>query len=308
MLDRTDLDFLGPLVRGKVRDVYRVDAGTLALVATDRLSAFDRVVGLIPHKGEVLTRLSAWWFDQLADIVPSHLLEVPDPAVSIVRACTALPVEVVVRGALTGVTSTSLWPRYRDGARELYGVRLPDGLAEGDPLPTPIITPTTKAQAGAHDEPISSVDVVRTGLVDADRWEEVCTTALAVFRRGVERASAAGLVLVDTKYEFGVDADGRLRLIDEVHTPDSSRFWRAGTRDHLDKELVRRWFAEAGYRGDGDAPALPADLVAELARRIVEVFERLTGTTFEPGAEPAVARVEANLRRWKDRTDGGSTP
>jgi phosphoribosylaminoimidazole-succinocarboxamide synthase len=301
VLERTDLGrLLGPPERGKVRDIYRLGDDRLVLVATDRISAFDRVLGTVPHKGEVLTALSAWWFDRLAPVVANHLLAVPDPNVSVVLACRPLPVEVVVRGYLTGVTSTSLWPRYEAGERVLYGIELPDGLAFNDPLPAPIVTPTTKAPAGQHDEPLSGTDVVARGLVDAERWAEVLAAALGLFSAGSDACSAVGLTLVDTKYEFGIDADGRLRLIDEAHTPDSSRFWRAGTGEHLDKELLRRHYVAAGYRGEGEPPALSPELAATLAAVYVEAFERLSGRTFVPADEPAEPRIEANLRRFLD--------
>jgi phosphoribosylaminoimidazole-succinocarboxamide synthase len=299
VLDRTDLsDLLGPPQRGKVRDVYRLGDDRLVLVATDRISAFDRVLGTVPHKGEILTALSAWWFSQLGGVVANHLLAVPDPNVTVGLACRPLPVEVVVRGFLTGVTSTSLWPRYEAGERVLYGVELPSGLAFNDPLPIPIVTPTTKAPSGSHDEPLSSVEVVSRGLVDATRWDEVVGAALALFAAGSTACRAAGLTLVDTKYEFGVDAEGVLRLIDEVHTPDSSRFWRAGTAEHLDKELVRRHYVAGGYRGDGEPPPLPADLAATLSGVYAEALERLSGQPFTPAAGPAGPRIEANLRRY----------
>jgi phosphoribosylaminoimidazole-succinocarboxamide synthase len=331
VLERTDLHgrpglgALGPVRRGKVRDVYPLHplggepssaepaepvGERLVLVTTDRLSAFDRVLGCVPAKGQVLNELSSWWFGRLEPIVPNHLVAVPDPNVSVVTACQALPVEVVVRGYITGVTSTSLWRQYDEGRRDLYGLRLPDGLAKNDALPGPVVTPTTKAADGDHDEPLSAGEVVERGLVGARRWDEVLDAAVELFTRGQAIASAAGLILVDTKYEFGVDGDGRLRLIDEVHTPDSSRYWLAATYaarraagdepDSADKEVVRRWYADHGYRGDGDPPALPPDLAADLSARYVDVYERLTGAAFVPAAEPAEPRVEAALRAWLD--------
>jgi len=314
VLERTDLHdrlggLLGPPQRGKVRDVYRVDEQRLLMVATDRISAFDRVLGSVPHKGQVLTEVSNWWFDQLADIVPNHLLASVDPNAVLVQACETLPVEVVVRGYLTGVTSTSLWPRYRDGARELYGLVLPDGLAFDDPLPTPIITPTTKAAANQHDQPISAADIVAGGLVSARRWAEVEAVALALFRRGGELATATGLTLVDTKYEFGVDPAGRLTLIDEVHTPDSSRFWRNQDHQHLDKELLRRWYADRGYRGDGDPPAWPQELAATLSAAYLDLRGRLLGTPFQPAPQPAAERLAANVIAALNPAPGpGRTP
>jgi len=296
---------VGPLTTGKVRDV--VDLGDrLALVATDRISAFDQVLGTVPFRGQVLNQLAAWWFDQLADVVPSHLLDVPDPNVTIARKCRTLPVEVVVRGRLSGSTSTALWTRYAAGEREIYGLRFHDGMAKNDPLPEPVITPTTKAQAGAHDEPVSEVELVARGLVAGPLWEQVRTVALDVFHRGVQVAADSGLVLVDTKYEFGLDDDDQLTLIDEVHTPDSSRFWRASTveqrravgdePENLDKEFVRLAYVAAGYRGDGPPPALDEALACQAAEIYQETFRLLTGEPLDPAPYPADERVAAALR------------
>lgn len=301
MLDRSDLtDLLGPPTRGKVRDVYELPEDRLLFVATDRLSAFDVVLGCVPHKGQVLTEVSNWWFDHLAPIVAHHVVDRVDPNAVVGVRCRTLPVEVVVRGYLTGVTSTALWPRYRDGARELYGIRLPDGLSFNDPLPTPIVTPTTKAAVG-HDEPVTSAEVVSRGLVDGALWEQVCDVALALFRRGGELAADAGLTLVDTKYEFGLDPEGRLTLIDEVHTPDSSRFWLQETGENLDKELVRRWYAEHGYRGEGAPPPLPDELAATLSTAYLEIHRRLCRVAFEPAATPEAERLHANVAAWLAR-------
>jgi phosphoribosylaminoimidazole-succinocarboxamide synthase len=304
-IDPAALAEVGPVERGKVRDV--VDLGDrLALVATDRLSAFDRVLGTVPYRGQVLNQLAAWWFERIADLVPSHVLAVPDATVTIGRRCRTLPVEVVVRGRLSGSTSTSLWTRYAAGEREIYGLRFPDGLVKNDPLPDAVITPTTKARDGGHDEPITEAEIVERGLVPADRWDEVRTTALAVFERGRELAAAAGLVLVDTKYEFGIDDDDRLRIIDEVHTPDSSRFWRAETAearraageepDNLDKEVVRLAYAARGYRGDGEPPPLDRELSDLAAAVYLEAFRALTGAELDPAPYPAPPRVIAAVR------------
>ena len=227
-IETIDLRDIGPVVRGKVRDVVYL-GDRLALIATDRLSAFDRVLGTVPYRGQVLNQLSAWWFERIADLVPTHMVEVPDPNVMIARKCLPLPVEVVVRSRLTGTTGTSAWTLYAAGARHVYGIRFPDGMEKNDPLPRPIITPTTKGAMGAHDRPITERDIVESGLVEARCWDEVRSIALAVFERGQETAAEAGLVLVDTKYEFGLDREGRVVIIDEVHTPDSSRFWRVAT-------------------------------------------------------------------------------
>ncbi len=297
---------LGPLRRGKVRDV--IDLGDrLALVTTDRLSAFDRVLGLVPHRGQILNQLSAWWFELLSDIVPSHIVAVPDPNVAIVDKCEPLPVEVVVRSRLTGTTSTSLWTRYEAGQRRMYGIDFVDGMAKNDPLPSPVITPTTKADSG-HDQPLSEAEVISDGWVDAERWEEVRSVALRLFERGRRTATDAGLVLVDTKYEFGIGPGGRLTLIDEVHTPDSSRFWRLATLrsrqgaglepENLDKEIVRLAYAARGYRGEGAPEPLSDALAAETAAAYRQAFEALTGAPLQPAPYPAEPRIAATLAEW----------
>ncbi|MEJ5247933.1 MAG: phosphoribosylaminoimidazolesuccinocarboxamide synthase [Caldilinea sp.] len=311
-LEGVDLPFLGERTRGKVRDIYHFQdercGERLILVTTDRLSAFDRILGLIPYKGQVLTQLSAWWFAQTQDIIANHLIALPDPNVTVARVCEPLPVEVVVRGYITGVTSTALWYQYSLGARTIYGIDFPDGLRKNDPLPEPIITPTTKARDGGHDERITSGEVVEKGLVAADVWEQVSRAALALFKRGQELARRGGLILVDTKYEFGLAADGSVMLIDEIHTPDSSRFWIADTYaeriaagqepDNFDKEFIRLHYAAHGYRGEGEPFPLPAELALQAALRYIRTYELLTGAPFEPAAYPAGPRIEANLRRW----------
>jgi phosphoribosylaminoimidazole-succinocarboxamide synthase len=300
-------DALGgaPRSGGKVRDSYALPGGRRALVASDRLSAFDRIIAAIPYKGQVLNQLAAWWFAQTADVVGNHVLSVPDPNVTICREATTLPVEIVVRGYITGVTDTALWTLYDAGVPKPYGLDLPAGLRKNDRLPTPVITPTTKGGPGEHDERLSEAEVVERGLVSAERWAEVRRVALEVFRRGSEVAARAGLILVDTKYEMGV-IDGRLCLIDEIHTPDSSRYWiaagyeaahaRGEEPEGLDKEYVRRWLKSVGYGGEGPPPPMPADVKVELARRYIAAFERLTGETFEPGELPAEPRMRANLQ------------
>ncbi len=299
-IEASDVHDIGPVVRGKVRDVVYL-GDRLALVATDRLSAFDRVLGTVPYRGQVLNQLSAWWFERIADLVPTHMVEVPDPNVMIARKCLPLPVEVVVRSRLTGTTGTSAWTLYAAGARHVYGIRFPDGMEKNDPLPRPIITPTTKGAMGAHDRPITERDIVESGLVEARCWDEVRSIALAVFERGQETAAEAGLVLVDTKYEFGLDREGRVVIIDEVHTPDSSRFWRVATveerlaagkePENLDKELVRLAYAAQGFTGDGDPPPLGTELAVSAARAYLEVFEALTRRPLVPASYPAAPRV-----------------
>lgn len=295
---RTDMPQLGERIEGKVRDIYLQDDKRI-LITTDRVSAFDQVLGTIPFKGQVLNQLSAWWFEQVGDIVGNHVVAVPDPNVTIGAEADALPVEVIVRGFITGVTSTSLWTLYEQGVDRPYGLDLPSGLAKNDPLPTAVITPTTKATGGAHDERLTSAEVVANGLVEPTLWSQVQNAALAVFAKGQEIAAAAGLVLVDTKYEFGL-IDGQLVLIDEIHTPDSSRYWIADTWEtgdpqNYDKEFLRLWFIEQGYRGDGVAPEMPDEFVAEVAARYIDAYERLTGEQFEPGEQPAADRIRKAL-------------
>lgn len=302
-LTTIDIPELGNKTKGKVREIYRRN-DHFYLITTDRVSAFDRVLGAIPYKGQVLNQLSAWWFEQTRDIVANHLVATPDPNVTIGRIAEPLPIEIVVRGYITGVTKTSLWSLYEQGQREAYGVQLPDGLQKNDPLPQAIITPTTKAVDGGHDEPLTPAEIVERGLLSAERWEEVANTSLALFARGQELARKAGLILVDTKYEFGL-IDGQLTLIDEVHTPDSSRYWLSDsygegkTPSHLDKELLRAWYARQGYRGDGTPPVLPNDIIAQLAARYITAYELLTHTTFEPGALPAEARIREALLSYE---------
>lgn len=302
-----DLPFLGAAGHGKVRDIFR-RTDQLILVTTDRLSAFDRILGLVPYKGQVLTQLAAFWFEHTADIIPNHLVCLPDPNVTIARACTPLPVEVVVRGYITGVTSTALWYRYSQGERSIYGIDFPDGLHKNDELPQPVITPTTKAQDGGHDERITSAEVVAQGLVSAEHWEQICAAAIAVFRRGQEVAAKGGLILVDTKYEFGLSPEGEVTLIDEVHTPDSSRFWLADTYeqriaagqepDNFDKEFIRLYYAARGYRGEGEPFPLPPDLAVQAAVRYIRTYELLTGQAFPAAKQPAGPRIAQNLRAW----------
>jgi len=293
---------------GKVRASYALPDERRLFVTTDRLSAFDRILGGAAYKGQVLNELSAFWFDRTADAVPNHVVSVPDPNVLIARAATPLPVEVIVRGYITGVTSTSLWTRYASGARVIDGYTLPDGIRKNTALPAPIITPTTKGDpfaAGGHDEPLSCAEVVERGLVDPGVWQRTMDAALELFRRGQQIAGAAGLILADTKYEFGLDVDGGLLLIDEVHTPDSSRLWvgasyearlAAGEEpESLDKEVVRRALADAGYRGDGDPPHLDDDVWKRTSERYIDAFERITGSTFHPGSYPVAERITTAL-------------
>ncbi len=305
-LTEVDLEWPFNRARGKVRDIFFLPDARRAIVTTDRLSAFDRVLAAVPFKGQVLNQLSAFWFERTADLIPNHILDVPDPNVSLVHECEALPVEVVVRGYISGVTKTALWTLYAAGERTIYGHDLPEGLLKNDPLPQPLITPTTKGGPGEHDERLTCAEVVERGLLDAETWDAVQAAALAIFGRGQEVARSAGFVLVDTKYEFGRAPDGTLMLIDEVHTPDSSRYWKADdlaqaqqtgdAPEPWDKEFVRLWYSRQNYRGDGEPPTLPDEIIAETARRYIGLYEGLTGQTFEAVAAPAAPRIVQVLR------------
>ncbi len=294
---------------GKVRVSYALGDQHRLFVTTDRLSAFDRIISGVPWKGQVLNQLAAWWFESTRDIVANHVVTdreaLPDPNALVAVAAQPLPVEVIVRGYITGVTSTSLWKRYADGARTIYGYDFADGLAKNTALPEAIITPTTKAEAGAHDEALTVAEVTEHGLVEPELWEQVQQAALAVFTRGQELAAKAGLILADTKYEFGLAPDGTLLLIDELHTPDSSRFWvvdsyedrlAAGEEpESLDKEVIRRALADVGYTGDGEPPQLDRSVWEATTARYIETYERLTGRSFVKGEYPVQPRIAAAL-------------
>jgi len=291
---------------GKVRVWYSLPENRRLLITTDRLSAFDRILASVPYKGQVLNQLASWWFDQTKDIIDNHKISLPDPNALLAVEVTPFPVEVIVRGYITGVTSTALWRRYELGERSIYGYTFPDGLKKNQALPEPIITPTTKGGPTGHDERLTCAEVVEQGWLDAKTWETIQAAALGIFKRGQHIAQKNGLILVDTKYEFGLSADGRVMLIDEVHTPDSSRFWKADSYlkrvengqepENFDKEVVRLLYAERGYRGDGEIPPMPDDLWAMVSQRYIAIYEMLTGETFIPGDYPVQPRLENNLK------------
>ncbi|CAL8465049.1 g4584 [Coccomyxa elongata] len=276
---------------GKVRDTYRVaDSDKIVIVTTDRQSAFDRILASIPFKGQVLNLTSAWWMQQTQHLAPNALLDVPDPNVSIMQRCTVFPVEFVVRGFLTGSTDTSLWTHYKAGEREYCGNTFPDGMKKNDRLASNVVTPTTKA--ADHDVPISPAQIVEQGLMSQEDWDSVSNAALALFKFGQEEAAKRGLLLVDTKYEFGKDAAGTIRLVDEIHTPDSSRYWLADTYEarhrageepqNIDKEFLRLWFRDnCDPYQDKVLPEAPAELVTELSRRYILLYEKITGQRFQ---------------------------
>jgi len=300
-LRQIDLPALGELYRGKVRDNYgRGDR--IVMITTDRVSAFDHVLGTIPFKGEVLSRLTLFWFDKVKDLAPTHLIEAPDPSVMVVKRAKALPVEIVIRGYITG----SLWRDYQSGKAGAYGIEWPRGLRKDQRFDEAIITPSTKAEYGKHDEPISEREILEGKLVAPDVWREATAIARRLFARGQEWARSRGLILVDTKYEMGV-ADGKLIVIDEIHTPDSSRYWvadgyeerlaRGADQEMLDKENIRQWLIqEHGFSGQGKPPPLTDDVRVMLATKYIQVFERLTGMPFESSVGSVADRIVANLR------------
>ncbi len=303
--EKTDL-LLDNKNQGKVRDVYPIDKDRILLVVTDRLSAFDHILGCVPFKGQVLNQLSSWWFKNTKDIVSNHMISTPDPNAMLSHKAEAFPVEVVVRGYITGVTKTALWYRYELGEREIYGHQFPDGLLKNQKLPEAIITPTTKGGETGHDERLTIAQVSEEGHLDKDTWDIVQKAALELFARGQAVAEKAGLILVDTKYEFGRLPNGEIAVIDEIHTPDSSRFWlldsyqeriQSGQEpENYDKEFLRLEYAKLGYQGDGEPPQMPEDLWVRVSQRYVELYERLTGQKFEAGEYPVNNRLDKNLR------------
>jgi phosphoribosylaminoimidazole-succinocarboxamide synthase len=308
ILDRTDFPELGERIEGKVRDIY-LQPSRAVLITTDRHSSFDRIIAHVPGKGEVLNRTSAFWFENTRDIIPNHVIAVPDPNVTVAKRCTPLRIEIVMRGYLTGVTSTSIWTHYKSGRRDFGSFTLADGMRKNAKLPKPVFTPSTKEQT--HDETLTPQEVVERGLLEKDRLDQVEAAAQRLFERGQALALDRGLILVDTKYEMGLDENGELTLIDEVHTPDSSRWWIADSYearfaagqepDYFDKEFLRQWFIDHcdPYK-DAVLPEAPAELVRELAQRYQWIFERLTGagvTAPVPG-HPIAERIRSNLLRY----------
>ncbi len=300
-LRQIDLPALGELYRGKVRDNYS-RGDRIVMITTDRISAFDHVLGTIPFKGEVLSRLTAFWFEKVKDIAPTHLVDVPDPSVQVVKRAKALPIEIVIRGFITG----SLWRDYLAGKAGAYGIAWPKGLKKDQQFDSPVITPSTKAEYGKHDEPISEQEILSRKLVAPEVWKEATAIARRLFQRGQEWAGKRGLILVDTKYEMGI-ADGKLLVIDEIHTPDSSRYWvaqgyaerfaKGEDQEMLDKENIRQWLIkEHGFSGHGKPPALTDEVRVMLARKYIEVYERLTGETFASGVGSVEERITKNLK------------
>lgn len=302
-LDTLDIPGLS-VERGQVRDNFRLSDGRRVLVATDRFSLFNQQVGLVPYKGQVLNQLTAWWFEQTADILPNHVIDVPDPNITIALTANPLPVAVVVRGFISGVTPTSLWKQYEQGARTIYGIRFPDGLRKNQELAQPIVTATSKQFGRSHDHPLTYEEVIGLGVSSA-LWERIQETALKLFLRGQQLGILADLILVDSKYEFGLDLNGDLVLIDELHTPDSSRLWRSDTYDELfeegdepesfDRESVRLWYQMQGYHENDTLPPLTEDMIITISQRYQRVYEMLTGIPFQPASYPAYKRIMVTL-------------
>lgn len=295
---------------GKVRDNYDLPDGRRIIIASDRLSAFDRILAAIPYKGQVLTQTARFWFEKTTDICPNHVLGYPDPNVVIGKRLDILPVEIVVRDYLAGTTGTSILTLYKQGQRRMYGHVLPDGLRDNQKLPHPIITPTSKAFDGGHDEPLTSEEIVAQGLLTQAQWDQLSTYALALFARGQEIAAKRGLILVDTKYEFGTDAEGTIILADEIHTPDSSRYWIAGSYEQrfaagerpesFDKDFVRAWVAERCDPYKDPIPDIPEAMILETSEVYIRAYETITGQVFEPpkGDEPVLERIRRNLAQF----------
>lgn len=307
LLKKIDITDLGEKRQGKVRDFY-VLKNKRVIITTDRQSAFDVILGFIPYKGAVLNSLAAFWFIKTKNIIPNHIISVPDPNVSIAHNCTSIPVEMIVRGYLTGVTKTSIWYSYEKGDRIIYGQRFPDGMVKNQKLLTPIITPTTHPEAGSalHDERLTRDEIIKQKIVDKKLYEQMEKVSLELFEFGSNWCKRHGLILVDTKYEFGIH-NGKLMLIDEIHTPDSSRFWikksylkrfSSGKEpENFDKEFLRLWYAKKGYRGDGKPPVMSKELVVDLAKRYIGVYEKITGKKFKAFEYPIEKRIKANLQK-----------
>jgi len=303
-LSETQFSGLGTRVAGKVRDNY-IAGEHRYIVATDRVSCFDVIVGTLPFKGQILNQLAAFWFERTREIARNHLIEVPDPNVSKVLECQPLPVEFVFRAYLTGSSSTSIWTAYDRGDREYCGHPLVDGMRKHDPLPEPLLTPTTKAELGAHDQLTSREALIASGQISAEIYDKAAEIGTALFAEGRRWADTRGLILVDTKYEMGLDAAGEIVVIDEIHTPDSSRYWHRDSYERalakgedpvqLDKEYLRVWLGEQGYKGEGQWPEIPIDVRCEATRRYIEAFEQITGCGFEPDTQPIEERIRRNL-------------
>ncbi|HLD07879.1 MAG TPA: phosphoribosylaminoimidazolesuccinocarboxamide synthase [Candidatus Peribacterales bacterium] len=305
-IQKTNFPGLGARYQGKVRDVY-TEGDRVILISTDRQSAFDEDWCTIPLKGQALNQMSAWWFDQIKDVMPTHVIEVPDPNVTIAKKLTMVKVEVVVRAYLTGSTSTSAWVNYKNGVRNFCGNPLPEGMVKNQKFDEIIFTPSTKPETG-HDVSASPEELIAMGVTTPEEIEELKKHAFALFRKGQKVALERGLILVDTKYEMGYDKDGVLRVGDEVHTPDSSRYWIAKTYEErfakgeepesLDKEFFRLWLREQGFEYGKLKPTVTDEARVMLATRYIDLYERMTGKKFEVEEGDVTKRMEKNIARY----------
>lgn len=299
-----DPDFpqLGKKIEGKVRTSYVQDNKRI-IIASDRISAFDVILTSLPFKGQILTQLSNFWFEKTKDIVPNHVIDMPDPSVMVVKECEVYPIEVIIRAYITG----SGWRDYENG-KAISGIVLPKGLKKNQKLSKPIITPSTKADMGLHDEPISREDIISRGLVDEDEYKQIEEYAKKLFEIGTKIANEQGLILVDTKYEFGKDQDGNICIVDEIHTPDSSRYWYASSYQEkfdnneephqLDKEYLRNWLMDQGFMGDGEIPNIPEDILENTVKRYITIYEEITGEKFVPDTQNPIERITKNIAKY----------
>lgn len=308
VLKTINIPDLGKKSQGKVRDIYFQDDKRI-LITTDRQSAFDVILGHIPFKGTVLNLLSKFWFEKTKHIVPNHMISVPHPNVMVTKNCQSIPVEMIVRGYISGVTKTSIWYSYEKGERIIYGIKFPDCLRKNQQLHQPVLTPTTHGGGkGGHDERLTREQIIEKKIVDKKLYLQMEKAALELFKFGSNWCKLKGLILVDTKYEFGL-YNGKLTLIDEIHTPDSSRFWIAKTYkerfekglepDNFDKEFLRLWYVKRGYRGDGPPPPMSKELIVALAQRYIAVFEKLTSKKFKTFNYPIEEKIIKNLKKKK---------
>jgi len=306
-LEGTKFTNLGKVYEGKVRENYTLGDRRIIIIS-DRLSAFDRIITKLPFKGQVLNQMATFWFKKTKDIVGNHMIETPDPNAIVVKECEALPIEMVVRGYITGVTSTSAWYNYEKGVRNFCGNQLPEGLKKNQKFEKPILTPSTKAEKGGHDVSVSKEEILAQGKLSEKDFDYMADVAMKLYSRGVEIAAKQGIILVDTKYEFGKTKDGEIILIDEIHTPDSSRFWFADeyqkrfeageSQKKIDKEYVREWLADKGFIGEGEVPQVPDEVRVEASRRYIEAYELITGQEFIVEIGDPFLRIEQNLKKY----------
>ncbi len=296
--------------RGKVRDSYDLPDGRTIMIATDRQSAFDKVLASVPFKGQVLTQTASFWFNATSDLCNNCVLEIPDPNITVVERLNMLPVEMVIRDYMTGSTETSIWPKYNKGTREMYGINFPEGLVKNQKLPETILTPTTKDSGpDGHDLPITPIEIVKQNLLTQNTWDELASKSLEMFSRGREIAAKNGLILVDTKYEFGIDSSGNIKVADEVHTPDSSRYWIAESYskrmdekkepDSLDKEFLRLWISERCNPYKDSIPNIPTETLNEFSKKYISLYEKVTGEIFiRPDMDKSIIeRIKENLSK-----------